>query len=88
MVEVRIVVGNDEIPLIGPRLAAFQKTLAPDMTTGGESGKVQSATATHAFISRLLRQIREHELRISELERQEKEKRDSNRIRTGKGGRR
>ena len=88
MVEVRIVVGNDEIPLIGPRLAAFQKTLAPDMTTGGESGKVQSATATHAFISRLLRQIREHELRISELERQEKEKRDSNRLRSGKGNRR
>ena len=88
MVEVRIVVGNEEIALIAQRLAAFHKTLAPDMTTGGESAKVQTATATYAFISRLLRQLRDHELRIKELERQEKEKRDSNRIRTGKGGRR
>jgi hypothetical protein len=87
MVEVKIELGNEEIGLIEDRLRAYMHGLAPDMISGGETAKVASATATRSFLSRLLRQLKAHQLRLIELERQEKEEREHQRASARRGRR-
>ena len=83
MVDVKITIGNEEARLIESRLRSFIKDLAGDITAGGGWQKgATSATATRAFLSRLVRQLQEHQRRLEETARQEKENRD--RISAGK----
>ena len=72
MVDVTIAVANEELTLIEGRLRRFMHTLAGDMTSGAETSKVQTATATRSFLSRLLIQLEDHQARLNELVRQEK----------------